>query len=53
MGPHRYRARPLGGRERGGDERVERRVDGRWQLARREIRLGQNVLLAKNLTMFF
>lgn len=32
---------------------VLRRVDGRWQLARREIRLGQNVLLAKNLTMFF
>ncbi|RYZ12181.1 MAG: 3-phenylpropionate/cinnamic acid dioxygenase subunit beta [Comamonadaceae bacterium] len=32
---------------------VLRRVDGRWKLARREIHLGQNVLLAKNLTMFF
>lgn len=32
---------------------VLRRVGDQWQLARREIRLGQNVLLAKNLTMFF
>jgi 3-phenylpropionate/cinnamic acid dioxygenase small subunit len=32
---------------------VVRRVDGRLKLARREIHLGQNVLLAKNLTMFF
>jgi 3-phenylpropionate/cinnamic acid dioxygenase small subunit len=30
-----------------------RRVDGQWKLARREIHLPQNVLLAKNLTMFF
>jgi 3-phenylpropionate/cinnamic acid dioxygenase small subunit len=30
-----------------------RRVDGRWKLARREIVLDQNVLLAKNLTVFF
>lgn len=30
-----------------------RREDGRWRLARREIILDQNVLLAKNLTVFF
>lgn len=30
-----------------------RRVDGQWRLCRREIHLPQNVLLAKNLTMFF
>lgn len=30
-----------------------RREDGRWKLARREIQLDQNVLLAKNLTVFF
>ncbi|GAB2894276.1 3-phenylpropionate/cinnamic acid dioxygenase subunit beta [Paralcaligenes sp. KSB-10] len=30
-----------------------RRVDGAWKLTRREIHLPQNVLLAKNLTMFF
>ncbi|TXL70163.1 3-phenylpropionate/cinnamic acid dioxygenase subunit beta [Vineibacter terrae] len=30
-----------------------RRVDGAWKLARREIILDQNVLLAKNLTVFF
>lgn len=30
-----------------------RREDGRWRLARREILLDQNVLLAKNLTVFF
>ena len=30
-----------------------RRVDGDWKLARREIQLDQNVLLAKNLTVFF
>ena len=30
-----------------------RKVDGEWKLARREIHLPQNVLLAKNLTMFF
>ncbi|WP_144639298.1 3-phenylpropionate/cinnamic acid dioxygenase subunit beta [Bordetella genomosp. 13] len=30
-----------------------RRVGDGWQLARREIHLPQNVLLAKNLTMFF
>ena len=32
---------------------VLRRVDGEWKLARREIILDQNVLLAKNLTVFF
>ena len=30
-----------------------RRVDGAWKIARREIILDQNVLLAKNLTTFF
>jgi 3-phenylpropionate/cinnamic acid dioxygenase small subunit len=30
-----------------------RRVDGSWKIARREIILDQNVLLAKNLTTFF
>ena len=30
-----------------------RRVDGQWKVARREIYLDQNVLLAKNLTTFF
>ena len=30
-----------------------RRADGAWKLARREILLDQNVLLAKNLTIFF
>lgn len=30
-----------------------RRVDGQWKIARREIYLDQNVLLAKNLTIFF
>ncbi|MPZ16191.1 MAG: 3-phenylpropionate/cinnamic acid dioxygenase subunit beta, partial [Chloroflexi bacterium] len=30
-----------------------RRVDASWKIARREIRLDQNVLLAKNLTAFF
>ncbi len=30
-----------------------RRVAGGWQLARREIRIHQNVLLAKNLSIFF
>ncbi len=32
---------------------VLRRVDGAWRIARREIFLDQNVLLAKNLTVFF
>jgi 3-phenylpropionate/cinnamic acid dioxygenase small subunit len=32
---------------------VLRREDGRWLLERREITLDQNVLLAKNLTVFF
>ncbi|WP_459615700.1 3-phenylpropionate/cinnamic acid dioxygenase subunit beta [Bordetella sp. 2513F-2] len=32
---------------------VLRRVDGEWKIARREIFLDQNVLLAKNLTTFF
>lgn len=30
-----------------------RRTDGDWKLARREIHIHQNVLLAKNLTVFF
>lgn len=30
-----------------------RRVDGAWRLAHREVYLDQNVLLAKNLSMFF
>jgi len=30
-----------------------RRVDGQWRIARREIYIDQNVLLAKNLTTFF
>jgi 3-phenylpropionate/cinnamic acid dioxygenase small subunit len=30
-----------------------RRLDGQWKVARREIYLDQNVLLAKNLTTFF
>jgi len=30
-----------------------RRVDGQWKIAHREILLEQNVLLAKNLTIFF
>jgi 3-phenylpropionate/cinnamic acid dioxygenase small subunit len=30
-----------------------RRVDGRWRISRREIYLDQNVLLAKNLSVFF
>lgn len=33
-------------------DRIRRTADG-WQLARREIRIHQNVLLAKNLTVFF
>jgi 3-phenylpropionate/cinnamic acid dioxygenase small subunit len=34
-------------------EDVLRRVDGTWRIARRKILLDQNVLLAKNLTVFF
>lgn len=34
-------------------EDVLRRVDGQWKIARRKITLDQNVLLAKNLTVFF
>jgi 3-phenylpropionate/cinnamic acid dioxygenase small subunit len=30
-----------------------RQVDGQWKIARRKILLDQNVLLAKNLTLFF
>ena len=30
-----------------------RRVDGTWRLARREVFLDQNVLLAKSLSVFF
>jgi len=34
-------------------EDVLRRVDGQWKIARRKIILDQNVLLAKNITIFF
>ena len=34
-------------------EDVLRKVDGRWKIARRTIILDQNVLMAKNLTVFF
>jgi 3-phenylpropionate/cinnamic acid dioxygenase small subunit len=34
-------------------EDVLRKVDGAWKIARRQILLDQNVLLAKNLTVFF
>jgi hypothetical protein len=34
-------------------EDVLRQVNGQWQIARRKILLDQNVLLAKNLTLFF
>jgi 3-phenylpropionate/cinnamic acid dioxygenase small subunit len=34
-------------------EDVLRQVDGQWKIARRQIILDQNVLLAKNLTLFF
>ena len=34
-------------------EDVLRQVDGQWRIARRKILLDQNVLLAKNLTLFF
>jgi 3-phenylpropionate/cinnamic acid dioxygenase small subunit len=34
-------------------EDLLRRVDGSWKIARRKIVLDQNVLLAKNLTVFF
>jgi 3-phenylpropionate/cinnamic acid dioxygenase small subunit len=34
-------------------EDLLRRVDGGWKIARRRIVLDQNVLLAKNLTVFF
>lgn len=34
-------------------EDVLRRADGSWQIARRNIFIDQNVLLAKNLTFFF
>ena len=30
-----------------------RKIDGQWKIARRKIMLDQNVLLAKNLTVFF
>ncbi len=30
-----------------------RKVDGEWKIARRKVILDQNVLLAKNLTVFF
>ena len=34
-------------------EDILRREDGRWRIARRQVLLDQNVLLAKNLTFFF
>jgi 3-phenylpropionate/cinnamic acid dioxygenase small subunit len=34
-------------------EDMLRREDGRWRIARRQVLLDQNVLLAKNLTFFF
>ena len=34
-------------------EDVLRKVDGQWKIARRKVILDQNVLLAKNLTVFF
>lgn len=34
-------------------EDVLRKIDGAWKIARRKIILDQNVLLAKNLTIFF
>jgi 3-phenylpropionate/cinnamic acid dioxygenase small subunit len=34
-------------------EDVLRQVDGQWKIARRQSMLEQNVLLAKNLTVFF
>ena len=34
-------------------EDVLRKVDSQWKIARRQIMLDQNVLLAKNLTVFF
>jgi len=34
-------------------EDVLQKVDGQWRIARRQIMLDQNVLLAKNLTIFF
>jgi 3-phenylpropionate/cinnamic acid dioxygenase small subunit len=34
-------------------EDLLRRIDGQWKIARRKIMLDQNVLLAKNLTVFF
>ena len=34
-------------------EDVLRKVDGKWKIARRTVILDQNVLLAKNLTVFF
>jgi 3-phenylpropionate/cinnamic acid dioxygenase small subunit len=30
-----------------------RKVEGEWKIARRKVILDQNVLLAKNLTVFF
>lgn len=37
----------------GAREDVLRRVDGGWRIARRELTLDQNVLTAKNLSIFF
>lgn len=34
-------------------EDVLRKVDGQWKIAKRKITLDQNVLLAKNITIFF
>ena len=37
----------------GGRQDVLRKVDGAWKIARRKIILDQNVLLAKNVSIFF
>jgi 3-phenylpropionate/cinnamic acid dioxygenase small subunit len=37
----------------GARQDVFRRVDGEWKIARRKIILDQNVLLAKNVSIFF
>jgi 3-phenylpropionate/cinnamic acid dioxygenase small subunit len=37
----------------GGRQDVLRKVNGAWKIARRKIILDQNVLLAKNVSIFF
>ena len=54
----RYLAAPgnpdqIGAEEMVFAEDVLRKVEGQWKIARRQILLDQNVLLAKNLTVFF